>query len=72
MGDLDDLDFEIEEPTVRNAQEYSNLQLVDEYHSVIEELYQLREAIAPKTQHGRDLHSWRTSLLIEMATRGLR
>ena len=50
----------------------TDVQLVEKYNGVKEELLQRGEALAQKSQTGRDLQSERTAYLIEMRRRGLR
>ena len=46
--------------------------LLTEYENTKNLLLQIGEALNPTTQQGRDLHSRRTALLVEIARRGYR
>lgn len=47
-------------------------ELVLRFSSVREELYSLDEMVFPRTDRGRELHSIRSAILVEMSNRGLR
>lgn len=55
-----------------NVSKLADIELSDIYRKTVDELFVLHEALAPTTQKGRDLHSLRTALLVELSARGLR
>ena len=62
-------------PVAGHLREYStmtNAQLVRRYNDVKEDLKNLGEIVAPRTDKGRDLHSQHTALLNELHERKLR
>lgn len=72
--DFDALAAEIGEPNVTevvNVQLLDDLELSDRYHQVTNDLMERQEALSQHTAEGRDLHSMRAALRIEMARRGL-
>lgn len=77
----DDFDFDALEAEMReafpnttdivNVQLLDEAELVDRYHAVTNALMERHEALHQTTDEGRDLHSMRTALRVEMSRRGL-
>lgn len=59
------------------ATEVTNVTLLDEttllnrYHEITQTLMDRKEALRPSTDEGRDLHSQRAALRIELSRRGM-
>jgi hypothetical protein len=68
---IDDLDLPAPDPET-NVQLLNEVQLLNRFTEVTQELLQMGETISPKSQKGRDLHSTRSAYLIEMKRRRLR
>jgi hypothetical protein len=64
---------DVEIPTdVENVKEVSSPDLGEQLAALDRQLSQMGELLHPRTQEGRDLHSKRAALLVEMRNRGLR
>jgi hypothetical protein len=70
--ELEGLDFEIDGPADITVSLLEDWVLRTRLDETVAELIQRGEALQPTTSTGRDLHSIRTALLVEMAKRGLR
>jgi hypothetical protein len=64
FGDPNDTD-------VVNVQRLDTEGLSARYHDVTNELLEMGEALKPRTAEGRELHSLRAALWVEMTHRGL-
>lgn len=56
---------------VINYTEWTDEALLDEYHEVMDEIREIAEVLSPRTQQGRDLHSQRYAVLLELQKRGM-
>lgn len=76
MNDDDDFDWDgidfTPPDSIVNVTVLTDIDLIDRYQEILEEILQRKEALNPTTDTGRDLHSARTACLVEMAKRGLR
>ena len=62
-------DIYISENDVTVVTDMSTGELVDKIHSITSELFEMREAVNPKTQIARDLHSLRNACQVELSKR---
>jgi hypothetical protein len=62
-------DIEIE--GVDDATKYDDVTLLTKFNELTEDLKTMGQALHPKTQTARDLHSWRAAILIELHKRGI-
>lgn len=74
MDEIDSLLQEILDnaPNILPVTAIPDLDLIKFYDEVKEDLLERGEAIQQTTQEGRDLHSWRVALLVEIRRRNLR
>lgn len=73
QAQLEALDLEPTDASdIVNVSTLADEDLIVRLQETVDELFRRKEALAPKTQTGRDLHSVRTALLVEMARRRLR
>lgn len=64
--------FNLIDDTEPSVGDFTDLELIAELHVTRDRLLALREMLNPKTETGRELHSRRAALLIEMRHRKLR
>jgi hypothetical protein len=68
---VDELNLPSPDPDA-NLQLLNEIQLLGRFNDVTQELLEMGEALTPKSQKGRDLHSTRGACLVEMKRRRLR
>lgn len=66
---IDAMGIEVEETSVRTLSDYD---LLTRYNSLTQSLLKEGEALDPHTQSGRDMHSEREAIKVEMIRRGIR
>jgi meiotically up-regulated gene 157 (Mug157) protein len=75
MAPPDDIDWsqleDINIEGVNDATKHDNMTLLKMFNELTEDLKNMGEAVHPKTQAARDIHSWRAAILIELHRRGL-
>jgi len=70
FAQLEDVFEMVDNDNTPNYTEWTEQRLLDEYEEVMTGIRQLAEVLSPRTQQGRDLHSKRYAVLIELKKRG--
>lgn len=69
-----ELERQFDDQDLSDTVDYSTLsdhELLNEFSDVRSELLNIREMMNPVTEYGRNLHSKRTALLVQIRARGL-
>lgn len=69
---FDEMEFDLPEPDeVDDVTAMPMEKVIKRYNQLTEELLQIGEALHPRTQYGRDLHSERAAYQLRMKKEGL-
>ena len=71
FAQLEGLFDEVDKEAPTGYGDLSDIELLDLYEETLVQIREIREILSPRTQEGRDLHSKRGALLIELRTRGI-
>lgn len=68
---FDDIDSDVDALGVLNVTTLETMELLNRFQQLTEELKDREEALRPRTQEARELHSQRAAMLIELRNRGI-
>ncbi len=71
FAQLEDIFNEVDNEEVINYTTWTDEALLDEYHEVMDAIKTIAQILHPRTQEGRDLHSKRYAVLLELQKRGM-
>lgn len=71
FAELEGIFDEVSEYEVVDVTKFGDEELLSQFHSITREIKNRHEVLAPRTDEGRELHSLRAAMSVELRQRGL-